>query len=276
MHRGTFTTKGILKKLNRELEILLRDAELVCSIASIEGYVYPSEKLTKAWKKLLVNQFHDILPGTHIPPVTKDALKDYSEIRENINIIIKEAVIFLKIMNVSGENSNNKKYKLLNTLSWNCGGAIFVKGDFENNSRVDDFPSQNGKSRGEYVIPVDIDKINSLSSKTVTIREDKKVKNKEEWESFEGNILNTPFYKVVFEDDGSIKSLISKKKYKEIVGRNDVINKIKIYRDNPCMYYAWDILPNYKDREEKLELLDKIRKFKRGEVFVSFIVKHKN
>jgi len=274
MHRGTFTTKGILKKLNRELEILLRDAELLCSIASIKGYVYPRGKLTQAWKKLLVNQFHDILPGTHIPPVTKDALKDYSEIRENVNAMIKEAVVFLKIGNVSGENSNNK-YKLLNTLSWNCGGAIFIKGDFENNSRVDDFPSQNGKSRGEDGIWVDIDEIKSLSSKTVTIKEDKEVENKEEWVSFEENVLSTPFYKVVFEDDGSIKSLISKKESREIVARNDVINKIKIYRDNPGMYDAWDILPNYKDREDKLELLEKIRMLTSGEVFVSFIIKHK-
>ena len=82
MHRGTFTTKSDLKRQNRQLEILLRDTETACALNWLRTGEYPSETLREAWKKLLVNQFHDILPGSHIHPVFEDAMADYAEIRK--------------------------------------------------------------------------------------------------------------------------------------------------------------------------------------------------
>lgn len=77
MHRGTFTTKSNLKKANRTLEFKLRETELRAALASLTGASYPSEELTECYKKFLLNQFHDILPGSHIHPVYEDAMNDY-------------------------------------------------------------------------------------------------------------------------------------------------------------------------------------------------------
>ena len=72
MHRGTFTTKADLKKNNRRLELLLRDAELISALRWLRGSEYPARELRAAWKTLLINQFHDILPGSHIRPVYEE------------------------------------------------------------------------------------------------------------------------------------------------------------------------------------------------------------
>lgn len=73
LHRGTLTTQGVVKKLNREAEHRLLEAEAFAAIASLSGAPYPAEKLEGAWKKLLLNQFHDTLPGTSIREVYEDA-----------------------------------------------------------------------------------------------------------------------------------------------------------------------------------------------------------
>lgn len=79
MHRGTFTTKSNLKRENRELEFALREAELLLSLRCLSGETYPAEQVRDIYKKFLVNQFHDILPGSHIHPVYEDAMEDYKK-----------------------------------------------------------------------------------------------------------------------------------------------------------------------------------------------------
>ena len=88
MHRGTFTTKSNLKKANRTLEFKLRETELRAALASLTGTSYPSEELTECYKKFLLNQFHDILPGSHIHPVYEDAMNDYRSVSERLDAML--------------------------------------------------------------------------------------------------------------------------------------------------------------------------------------------
>ncbi|MFM7601107.1 MAG: alpha-mannosidase [Pseudanabaena sp.] len=82
-HRGTFTTKADQKKHNRQLEVLLGNAEKYSAIASlINKTPYPKDQLEQAWQRLLLNQFHDILPGTSIPEVFIDADHTWHQVRE--------------------------------------------------------------------------------------------------------------------------------------------------------------------------------------------------
>jgi alpha-mannosidase len=73
LHRGTLTTQAKVKKLNREAEHRLLEAEAFATIATtLGGAAYPGERLERLWKTLLLNQFHDILPGTSISEVYED------------------------------------------------------------------------------------------------------------------------------------------------------------------------------------------------------------
>ncbi len=79
-HRGTATSRGRLKKLNRRGEFLLRETELFSALAWMNGAAYPHAPLTEIWQEFLTNQFHDALPGTHIPQVYQDLLDSYAGI----------------------------------------------------------------------------------------------------------------------------------------------------------------------------------------------------
>ena len=80
-HRGTYTSQGRNKKFNRQAEILLQTAEQVASLALLTtGAAYPQAAINKAWELTLLNQFHDIIPGSCIHAVYDDSTKDYQTI----------------------------------------------------------------------------------------------------------------------------------------------------------------------------------------------------
>jgi alpha-mannosidase len=79
LHRGTLTTQAKVKRLNREGEHRLLEAEAFATLAARRGAEYPSEELERLWKTLLLNQFHDILPGSSISEVYEDTHRELGE-----------------------------------------------------------------------------------------------------------------------------------------------------------------------------------------------------
>jgi alpha-mannosidase len=92
LHRGTLTTQAKVKKLNREAEHRLLEAEAFATMATQGGAGYPGEKLERSWKTLLLNQFHDILPGTSISEVYEDAHHQLEETVEGAAKLRDEAL----------------------------------------------------------------------------------------------------------------------------------------------------------------------------------------
>ncbi|HKU35877.1 MAG TPA: glycoside hydrolase family 38 C-terminal domain-containing protein [Paenarthrobacter sp.] len=92
MHRGTYTSQAKTKKGNRRSEHLLREAELWCSTAAVRvGFPYPAAELKRLWQLVLLQQFHDILPGSSIAWVHQDAERNYEAIARDLEAIIAEA-----------------------------------------------------------------------------------------------------------------------------------------------------------------------------------------
>ncbi|WP_431230221.1 alpha-mannosidase [Paenarthrobacter nicotinovorans] len=94
MHRGTYTSQAKTKKGNRRSEHLLREAELWCTTAAVRlgnEYEYPREELKRLWRLVLLQQFHDILPGSSIAWVHQDAERNYEAISRDLERIITHA-----------------------------------------------------------------------------------------------------------------------------------------------------------------------------------------
>jgi alpha-mannosidase len=72
LHRGTLTTQALVKQLNRSAEHRLLEAEAFAAIASLSGFDYSDETIDSTWKSVLLNQFHDVLPGSSIGEVYDD------------------------------------------------------------------------------------------------------------------------------------------------------------------------------------------------------------
>lgn len=216
MHRGTFTTKSDIKKFNRNIENKFRTAEILSVIRMLKGIKYPSEKIRELYKKFLINQFHDILPGSHITPVYRDAIADFEFISDELDKIIGE---------------NGECY--FNTLNFDRNSITFIESDNGKNERL-------GK-RGFYLSP----NLKSLSSAKLF----DSTTDDCNWICINDKI-ETPFYVIEFNNDGSFKKIYDKDLRRNIVKNN--FNKLHFYHDYPGNYDAWDILPNYKDKEDSL------------------------
>jgi alpha-mannosidase len=86
-HRGVYTSQAFVKRGNRRSEQGLRDAEF---LAAARGGAYPRAELDRLWKLLLLQQFHDILPGSSIRLVYEDAARDFAELERGIGALVGE------------------------------------------------------------------------------------------------------------------------------------------------------------------------------------------
>ena len=213
MHRGTFTTKAALKKYNRELEEKFRTAEL---LSVLRGADYPAERIRSLYKKFLLQQFHDILPGSHITPVFEDAMADLAEVEKGLDEIIGTGDTYF------------------NTLNFYREGAEFLpcaEGVFTRKGVKGDYFHVNADALGEFDIYTGF--------------------KGADWIRVNGNTVETDAYRIVFAPDGSIESL-QWGEWEFVAG---TFNKLRLYDDKPGNYDAWDILPNYMENERPLTLL---------------------
>lgn len=223
MHRGTFTTKAKIKKENRRLEYKLREAEIISTLRALGGEAYPAEKLKACWKKLLVNQFHDILPGSHIAPVYRDAMADYAEIDRTLDEVIGSGTQYFNSLN-------------------------FVR------TQLTFFENENGDStrfgkKGYWCVP----NLPALGHGEVR----RSVGTASRWCACVGDTVETPFYSIRFAPDGSFESLWDKTLSREWVA--GPFNRLCVYEDKPGVYDAWDILPNYKDKPVSVEVVSPLQ-----------------
>ena len=143
-------------------------------------------------------------------------MEDYAEIEKGLDEIINE-----------GES-------YFNTLNFQRDALAFGEDEKGENERY-------GK-KGYFAIP----DLPALSGGEI------------ERESFDGewitlgDTIETPFYNIKFNPDGSISSLYDKELLREWADGD--FNKLKIYTDNPGNYDAWDILPNYKDKQIEIKV----------------------
>ncbi|MCX6465500.1 MAG: glycosyl hydrolase-related protein, partial [Pseudonocardiales bacterium] len=92
-HRGTYTSQARTKRGNRRSEALLREAELWAATAAVRtGAAYPYAALRRCWETVLLQQFHDILPGTSIAWVHQEAERRYAEVAAELESLVDTAL----------------------------------------------------------------------------------------------------------------------------------------------------------------------------------------
>lgn len=110
-HRGTYTSQSFVKRMNRLLEVLLRETEWLSVLSAMQHKDwsrYPEAALNEVWKILLRNQFHDIIPGSSIHEVYEDAREEYSRAQN----LIKSLYNGLALTEVTGQT----QYSIANAL----------------------------------------------------------------------------------------------------------------------------------------------------------------
>ncbi|MFM7438294.1 MAG: alpha-mannosidase, partial [Snowella sp.] len=129
-HRGCYTTHADQKYFNRRCESLLYQAELWASLATIIldnlNFPYPKMELEAAWKKVLFNQFHDILPGTSISEVFTEANRAWREVETTTQKIITNSLkaIASQIILPKPPYPDAQPIIIFNALNWRRSAVV--------------------------------------------------------------------------------------------------------------------------------------------------------
>lgn len=233
VHRGTYTTQARVKKGNRKLEQKLKMTEFICSCAPLEKY--PITQLDRIWKTLLINQFHDILPGSSIHGVYLDTWKQHDECLAKCDDLIKKAA-----EQILKKDKNSITF--VNPLSNEFKGIVELPKGFNGG-----LETANGEK-----IPVQMEdgtavaKIAAPPNSFITLRKNTNPE-KAKTEAQLKLILENSLLKCQFNEDGTIKSLYDKECGRELVESGKKANLFTLYTDIPNQWDAWDVDFHYEN-----------------------------
>ncbi|CAD5113260.1 DgyrCDS2438 [Dimorphilus gyrociliatus] len=247
MHNGTYTTQAKTKLDNRKCEFLLRDVEFLSSLAWLnKSYQYPHEELTRIWKLLLLNQFHDVLPGSSIRIVYEDAAKYYKDIKRSGKKLKDSSLAAFS------NEKDNKGSVLINTFGWarkevvSWSDETIEKADLEQEKIQYDV--------GESLVLVDIpaftfnplsklDVIQPNESNEVTVTKDE-----------DGNfVMRNSLLTAVIDCVGRVISLKLAGSEREAISQSDPANQFLIFDDIPLYWDAWDVMDYHLETRKTLE-----------------------
>ena len=257
LHRGTLTTHGLVKKQNRKLENKLRTVEMLWSCLPIDEY--PLEKLDGLWKKVLLNQFHDIIPGSSINLVYQTTHREYLEVHKGCDELLDKAsqLLFKK---------NENSFVLINTLSYRWKGLVELPEHFHGysiqNNKGNQIPIH--KSNDAIYIEVNLD---SLS--TNSFKKGKPVEL--ELQVSSDLVLENDLIKYEFDNKGTLISIFDKEVGKEIIKGSG--NVLSLYEDIPNNWDAWDIDFFYRDALIETAKVEQIKTFSSSNKFRQLEIK---
>lgn len=236
MHRGTLTTQAAIKKANRKLELKLRETEFVCALLPMGSY--PMDLLDRAWKLLLLNQFHDILPGSSIHAVYETAEREHAEASALCDRAAGAAAERLLEADAAGLvlfNSLDREYteSFLLPPSWG-GCAILAEGR--------PIPVQSDTGGPRICLPLPAMSFTTLRKGPATPAEDPAPRGGEPW------ILENDAVRYTFAADATITSLVDKATGQEWIPDGEPANQFSLYVDRPHDWDAWEVDPWYEDQ----------------------------
>lgn len=208
LHRGTYTSIAKNKRGNRKSELALQKTEALSFTDLLHGGTYDAEGLYYNWRRVLHNQFHDILPGSSIEEVYNGTDKDYAEIGAFCADTIQS-----KLAALAERVQTNGGIMVYNPLGFAAGGTLQIDGK---------------------TVEVD-EKIPAFGWKVI------KAPTAENAVSVNDLTAENMYYRLTLDQSGRIVSLYDKQADREVVLPGRLANEFQAFEDYPYDYDAWEI-----------------------------------
>ena len=219
LHRATYTSQARMKQGNRRSEHLLREAELWSTAAALRGEVdYPYDALDRLWKIVLLHQFHDILPGSSIAWVHREARETYARVADELEVIISAATSALA-GDVDGEVKSGAGEMIFNAAPRERGGVAGLGA---------------GPGAVESVTAVTVAKADG------------------------GHVLDNGRLRVTIDGRGLVTSVRDLDHDREVLPPGRAANLLQLHPDLPVQWDAWDVDAYYRRTGVDLVELDSL------------------
>lgn len=229
-HRGTYTSMARNKRSNRKAELHMMDLELLSVLA--QGRLpYPAQEMDGMWKTILLNQFHDILPGSSIHEVYEVTKREYEALERQISALRGERLAALA--------APSDAVTVFNTKGFASDEAVCL-GQLDAAALVDAdgarYPVQQTAEGAVAFLP-------ALPAKGWRAYS---VSNQPEpcaapFALADDHHLETHYYTVELDENGLLSRLYDKENRREVLRPGQRGNLMRMYEDKPIYYDNWDI-----------------------------------
>nr|AHF24654.1 putative alpha-mannosidase [uncultured bacterium Contig13] len=227
-HRGVYTSQAVVKRGNRKAEIALREAEMWGALTED----YPLARMDAAWKRLLLNQFHDILPGSSIAKVYEDARRDH-------RWIISEAVA-VRDAALAGL-ARGGGVTVFNSLSFDRAGLVKLPPEYADGAVSADGQAVPVQQTADGLLGrVSVPACGAVSLKPRKVKKQVSAFAGKENDQF---VLENEFVRAAVSNRGEVISFTDKKTGRDFAAAP--MNRLLMFKDVPRMFDAWDIDSNY-------------------------------
>ena len=232
-HRGVLTSQAKTKKGNRKSELALREAELWGVAArTLKDFDFSAATLDAAWKVVLLNQFHDILPGSSIQRVYEEAEASYAAVITEASRVAESAVDAL-VTPLECASGTCKALTVFNSLSWERDVlvALPVGWTGAQDAAGHALPTQTVGDLTYVETPVPSSGWTTLSPSD----------SGEAGAALDAaaTLLENDLLRLTFDDKGQITSIFDKETQRELAA--GPCNSLKMYKDIPSRWDAWDL-----------------------------------
>ncbi|PAW79890.1 MAG: hypothetical protein B9S32_00765 [Verrucomicrobia bacterium Tous-C9LFEB] len=219
-HRATYTTQAANKRDNRASELALRRVELLGVLAAQAGLAYPAVEIERLWKIVLLNQFHDILPGSSITEVYQDSARDYAEVLASASKLETQSLQKL---------TRTKKdcFSAFNALGWSRRGLVRLQSPISGSQITHD---------NAHIAWVETPSLAASPLHSTTPQDAVQTRS-----SRDGFILENEKIIATFGRDGCLHRLLHKATNRETLPAGTTGNRFVLFDDRPVCFDAWDV-----------------------------------
>jgi len=222
-HRGTYTSQAAMKQRNRRSEAMLQTAE---ALAVLDTAAYPRRRLEAAWRAVLFNQFHDILPGSGIDSVYLDANATYDTAWARIDSVTHAA--FAGLRRQLDTRGPNRAVVVFNPLGWPRDGIVPV---VDAGADTVWLPVRDVPALGAVVVP--------MSGRPADAGADLPAPRAgPTW------IENAYLRVEIDTGTGSVTRLYDKARRREALASDGYANRLQVLDDRPQQWDAWNVMPH--------------------------------
>ena len=242
--RGAYTTRGEIKKSNRESEDLLMTVEKFASAAmGLGDFTYPQEELNSAWKKVLLNQFHDTISGTATPDANDDALRLYQQVLHSASTQLNNTLGY--VASKIDTQGQGIPIVIFNPLSWERTDTVEVELHLESSVSGVELTDPQGR-RATYQILGEQRSANAYDLRILLLAENVPSLGYKTYQvvptphpgAFANSLqasaagLENEFYKLEIDPaSGSLKTVFDKRRNREVLDKGGKGNLIQIIED---------------------------------------------
>lgn len=241
LHRGTYTSQAWIKQANRHAELNLRLAEiLACARAGVEQRAahmqHVRDELDATWKTVLLNQFHDILPGSSIAEVYADAREQMDGVRRTATRAIQRGMVWLGNRSSEVREGTSRRMVVLNPASTAQSGVL---------------QTEDGLLWVEAVpaLGVRVVEVAQTDARGVQAR------SANDGVHAEGRTLRNAHLEATIDDAGRIAKLthVPSGRVANLGGDEpQPMNQLVLYEDRPRRWEAWDVDRDYQEQSVRV------------------------